>query len=96
MSCSDLQNLNQVNTNIVCVPIDKDVKVSLKKNTVKSLRCSHPECKKKIDMMKFDCRCGLSFCMKHKNSYQHNCKYDYKQQKKVLDKVVAEKVIKIN
>ena len=95
MSCSDLQNLNQSNTTIVCVPIDKNVKVSLKKNTVKSVRCNHPDCKKKIDMMKFDCKCGLSFCMKHKNSFQHNCSFNYKNSKLSLDKVVADKVKKI-
>jgi len=84
MSYSDLQNL------------DKDVKTSCKKkNTIKSLRCNHPECKKKIDLIKFDCKCGLSFCMKHKNSYQHNCKYNYKNNILSLEKVVADKVIKI-
>ena len=46
-------------------------------------------------MIKFDCKCGLSFCMKHKNSYQHNCKYNYKNNILSLEKVVADKVIKI-
>ena len=46
MSYSDLQNLDK--TNITCVSIDKDVKTSCKKkNTIKSVRCNHPECKKK-------------------------------------------------
>ena len=61
MSCSDLQNLDEINTNIVSLK---------KKSAGKTIRCDHIECKKKIEMMKFTCKCGLSFCIKHKNSYR--------------------------
>ena len=41
------------------------------------------------------CRCGLSFCPSHLLPEYHKCTYDYKKDKLKLEKVVADKVIKI-
>ena len=45
----------------------------------KSERCN--QCKKKLKMMSFTCKCGLNFCVAHQNPYSHNCSYDYKTEK---------------
>uniref|UniRef100_A0A6C0FFB8 AN1-type domain-containing protein n=1 Tax=viral metagenome TaxID=1070528 RepID=A0A6C0FFB8_9ZZZZ len=47
----------------------------------KSERCQHPQCKKKLKMMSFTCKCGLKFCVAHQNPHSHNCSYDYKTEK---------------
>ena len=39
----------------------------------KILRCNHITCKKKIHLIKFDCDCEKSFCIKHYNKHSHNC-----------------------
>jgi len=39
----------------------------------KKLRCDHISCKKKINLIKFDCDCNKSFCIKHYNRHSHNC-----------------------
>lgn len=60
------------------------------------LRCSFEGCRKKITMLnQFKCRCDLIFCTKHKLPEFHNCKYDFKNDKIKLEKVVADKINKI-
>ena len=50
--------------------------------------------------MDYTCRCGNSYCIKHRMPEDHNCTFDYeKLGKDIIDKnnpqVVCEKVIKI-
>ena len=64
----------------------------------KKKRC--PICNKKITLMDYTCRCGNSYCIKHRMPEDHNCTFDYeKLGKDIIDKnnpqVVCEKVIKI-
>ena len=60
------------------------------------LRCSFPGCKKKLSILnQYKCRCDLMYCSKHKLPESHDCSYDYKSDKIKLEKVVADKVIKI-
>ena len=42
----------------------------------KKLKCE--ECKTKLGMIYFTCKCGKIFCSKHLNPHSHNCMYDYK------------------
>jgi len=61
-------------------------------------RCQ--ECKKKIGLTGFTCRCGGMFCSIHRYSDKHNCNHDYKspgaeQIRKSNPTIVAEKVKKI-
>jgi len=59
-------------------------------------RCSFKGCKKKLTILhQYECRCGLLYCIKHKLPELHDCKYNYKNDKVKLEKVVAEKIIKI-
>ena len=45
-------------------------------NVKEHKRCT--ECKKKIGLMEYKCKCGHLFCITHLQSEKHNCKYDYK------------------
>jgi len=71
---------------------DKDGKKP-KKN-----RCH--ECRKKVGLTGFDCRCGGLFCSLHRYSDKHHCSFDYhamgaEQLRKANPVVVSEKVQKI-
>ncbi len=39
------------------------------------------------------CKCRDKFCRKH--MFEHKCKYEYKNDKVILDKVISDKVIRI-
>jgi recombinational DNA repair protein (RecF pathway) len=42
-------------------------------------RCEH--CKKKLGIIEYKCKCEKLFCIKHLHYEEHNCKYNYKQEK---------------
>ena len=44
----------------------------------KANKCPHPECKKKIKITDFKCKCNKTFCSKHRPPEMHDCDYDYK------------------
>jgi len=72
---------------------DKDGKKPPKKN-----RCH--ECRKKVGLTGFECRCGGLFCSLHRYSDKHQCTFDYhalgaEQIRKANPVVVSEKVQKI-
>lgn len=63
----------------------------------KKKRCAFPECKKKIGLLGFECKCGQLFCAAHRHAEDHNCSFDHKSQgKNILEeklvKVVAQKI----
>lgn len=39
-------------------------------------RCE--QCKKKLGVMEYKCKCGKIFCISHLHAEEHNCTYDYK------------------
>ncbi|XP_075498808.1 zinc finger A20 and AN1 domain-containing stress-associated protein 11-like [Primulina tabacum] len=41
-------------------------------------RCSGSDCRKRVGLMGFRCRCGEVFCWEHRYSDRHDCCYDYK------------------
>jgi len=65
------------------------------------LRCQLDGCNKKLTLTNnFQCACSNYYCMRHKFSLDHGCKYDYKKQQrdllqKSLIKINHEKIIKI-
>ena len=64
----------------------------------KKNRCLN--CKKKVGLMGFDCRCGGLFCAIHRYSDKHECTFDYKEfgAKQIKNNnpvIVASKVEKI-
>ena len=63
-------------------------------------RCCALGCKKKIGLLSFECKCGLSFCVKHKLPEVHNCTFNHKSEgvlslKQKLVKVASNKIIPI-
>lgn len=38
-----------------------------------------PLCSEKIHLYGFECRCGLSFCSKHRYPENHNCSFNFKE-----------------
>ncbi|XP_037732480.1 AN1-type zinc finger protein 6 isoform X3 [Drosophila subpulchrella] len=70
---------------------DKDAKK--KKN-----RCG--ECRKKVGLTGFQCRCGGLYCAVHRYSDKHNCTFDYREHgaqeiRRNNPVVVGEKIQKI-
>lgn len=45
-------------------------------------RCAHAECKKKIGLTGFKCKCDLLFCGAHRHAEAHDCPFDYKSQER--------------
>lgn len=45
-------------------------------------------CKKKVGLTGFECRCGFTFCGSHRHADQHACSFDFKSHDRaVLDKL---------
>mmetsp|Transcript_34697 Transcript_34697/g.71608 ORF Transcript_34697/g.71608 Transcript_34697/m.71608 type:complete len:179 (+) Transcript_34697:84-620(+) len=68
------------------------------KKKPKTARCF--ECRKKVGLTGFQCRCGGTFCGTHRYSDKHNCSFDYKaagrdQIAKANPTITPEKVDKI-
>ena len=67
-------------------------------NTRLNKRC--PNCRKKLGLTAFTCRCGFRFCPHHRYPENHNCPYDYKKQsldilQKNLPSCVGNKIEKL-
>ncbi|KAF7138524.1 hypothetical protein RHSIM_Rhsim07G0098300 [Rhododendron simsii] len=45
-------------------------------NKAAAKRCS--SCNKKVGLLGFQCRCGVTFCGAHRYPEEHNCKFDLK------------------
>lgn len=45
-------------------------------------RCEMTECKKRLDLTAFPCRCKKTFCSQHRCSADHNCTFDYRAESK--------------
>jgi predicted nucleic acid binding AN1-type Zn finger protein len=41
-------------------------------------RCAHPECKKKVGLTAFKCKCEHVFCGAHRLAEDHSCPFDFK------------------
>lgn len=49
-----------------------------------SKRCCASECKRKLGLTDFDCKCGVRYCATHRLPEAHSCSYDYKSFGKTL------------
>ncbi len=47
-------------------------------------RCCVTDCKKKLGMLGFDCRCGMQFCGTHRYPDTHKCTYDHRAASKAV------------
>jgi len=62
--------------------------------------CQHTECKKKLMLSDFACRCENYYCGSHRHAESHACAFNFKQQgttllEKQLVKSVASKLDRI-
>jgi hypothetical protein len=79
---------------------EKDKEATLPKKEVvpvKPKRCQHSDCKIKLILSDFPCRCKNFYCAQHRLSEAHKCSFDYKAfgketLKKELPTVVADKL----
>ncbi|QKF94074.1 AN1-like zinc finger protein [Fadolivirus algeromassiliense] len=65
-------------------------------------KCNLENCNKKLGLLDstMKCKCGNTYCAKHRFSDKHNCSFDYKKEgrekiEKSLNKVVATKITPI-
>jgi len=58
-----------------------------------SNKCHFENCNKKLKLSDLKCKCNKIFCMMHKFSESHNCKYDYRSDS---NKVLTQNLIKIS
>lgn len=47
------------------------------------------QCKKRLGILEYKCKCGKIFCITHLHYMEHNCSYDYK---KDSDKILKEQM----
>ena len=58
-------------------PKKQKAKKKKAKKKKKQKRCGHVDCRKKLKLTDFECRCGLRFCGLHRHAEAHNCGFDY-------------------
>lgn len=80
--------------------IDISFCIEATKKKDKSL-CQYGDCKKRIKITDYPCKCGNMYCKTHKLSENHDCKYDYREiglkDKKIEEmKCVSNKMQKIS
>jgi len=45
-------------------------------------KCPHAECKKKISLVDFPCKCSAVYCSSHRAPETHACSFDYRKEQK--------------
>jgi hypothetical protein len=43
-------------------------------------RCPFKDCRKKLVLTDYACKCGIIYCCTHRTDIAHNCTYDYKSE----------------
>jgi hypothetical protein len=68
---------------------------SMSEETKKQIqRCMCEGCRRKLGLVPFECRCGMSFCALHRQAEDHKCTFDYRNEaKKELLKYMSSPVI---
>jgi len=44
----------------------------------KKARCEHTDCRVRLGLLGFDCKCGAKFCGTHRYPESHDCGYNHK------------------
>ena len=58
-------------------------KFSKKMKKKEPKRCQHKDCRKRLGIVKINCKCELFFCPNHRPPESHSCNYDYKANNKI-------------
>ena len=45
-------------------------------------KCPHADCKKKISLVDFPCKCKAVYCSAHRAPETHACTFDYRKEQK--------------
>lgn len=85
--------MDESSADVVSEPPTKKKKVQ--KNTSKCWNC-----RKKVGLLGFKCKCDYVFCSAHRHADQHDCQFDYKTENQELlrqqnERVAAEKIQRI-
>ena len=60
-------------------PIENSQNTKVKKpHKKKKKRCSHQECKKKLKITDYACKCGNIYCSSHRHN--HKCTFDFQKE----------------
>lgn len=54
-----------------------------KRKKSKNPRCCAEGCRKKLGLIPFKCKCGLSFCSLHRMPGDHKCTFDWQEDGKL-------------
>jgi len=62
--------------------------------------CGIKKCKRRIEITAYECKCKKIFCTIHRDSFKHDCTYNYrKEYKKFLEKqnpkIENDKIVRI-
>ena len=49
-----------------------------KEKSAKKNRCEHGDCRAKLGLLGFDCKCTGKYCGKHRYPDQHDCAYNFR------------------
>lgn len=58
-------------------------------------KCCYINCKKKLTMLDFNCKCGSKYCSLHRLPEDHECKFSHKETEKsqLKEKLYNNKII---
>jgi len=48
----------------------------------KKQRCEHEDCRKKLGLLGFLCKCEKNFCSNHRAAEVHKCTFDFQEKHK--------------
>jgi len=68
--------------------------MDFKSSTSCASYCAFVDCKKKLKLTDFACKCKQRFCSQHRFYDNHNCVYDFKQLDKKHDTIEKMKCVK--
>lgn len=76
-----------------------------KKKKKKNPRCAHPDCKVKLKLTDWPCKCNNIYCAKHRSpgitdKGGHKCSYDWQNKEELNEKIknmkcVASKLVNV-
>ena len=75
-----------------------ELKKEKKKKKKKTPRCAHPDCRVKLKLTDWACKCGKIYCAKHRSPEisdkgGHECLYDWKNKDEMNKKIENMKCI---
>lgn len=54
--------------------------VSIHRFIMSKNKCNYHNCKNKLNMLNFTCKCEFKFCLKHRLPEEHDCSFSHKNE----------------